>query len=479
MATVQQNISKKTGEVINWKWTALLGRDEDGKQIKITKRVEPYGLKPAKEAQRQREEANAWEREQRAEYEKIKRRENDEKITAWKEKNKITFEDFVNNRWIPKYVEHGTTEKTPDTIQFFKNSAKFIVEYFNTNSPGIKLSQMDIEDVLDFLSWMQNDATWKKKNKITGEEEEAPYSKTTVQHHFSTLRNIFEYAVYTKYISSNPCKEVRQDDRPKREKNDIDFLDEDEAIRFITTLDSEEEKNYWKREYCKIHHKKKENIRQNEIDRGWYYDYLFFKCMVHIFITTGLRRGELIGLQWGDIDRDNLLFVVQRNVTQDTSNKGSEKPEDKIHVGPLKKKGKNEKREVPFLSYILPMLDELKAEQEKMLAVVTLSPTAYIFSRRNDPSLPLYPTVPTRLMQHYIKRHGLPNVSPHDLRHTAGYLAKVGGADVKDIQAMYGHNDPAISLKHYVAFSHKTQRRTAEGIGAVLFPKSDKSKSQA
>lgn len=456
MATIQKNISKKTGEVINWKWTAFLGRDEDGKQIKLTKRVEPYGLTPKKEEKAMRDNANAWEKEKRAEYEKLKSRENEEKAAAWREKDKITLEDFINKRWIPKHVEHGAREHTPDTIAFYKSMSKDIIAYFNEIEPGIKLSQIELEDVLDYLSYMRNDAKTKRGN---------PYGATTIQHHYSTLRNIFEYAVYTKYVTSNPCKEVSKNDRPQREEINIDFLDEEQAIRFIAALDSDKEKDYWK--YRNL---KKEKIQRGEVNPSWYYEYLFWKCMVNIFITTGLRRGELIGLQWGDIDRVNLLFIVQRNVTQDTTNKGSKEAEKAIHIGQIKSKGKNESREVPFLNYVLPMLDELKAAHEKLLGI-DLMPTAYIFSRINDPFIPRYPTEPTRLMQKYIKRHNLPDMSPHDLRHTAGYLAKAGGADVKDIQAMYGHNDPSVSLKHYIAFSRKTQRKTADGIEKVLFAK--------
>ena len=420
MATIQKNISKKTGEVINWKWTAFLGRDEDGKQIKLTKRVEPYGLTPKKEEKAMRDNANAWEKEKRAEYEKLKSRENEEKAAAWREKDKITLEDFINKRWIPKHVEHGAREHTPDTIAFYKSMSKDIIAYFNETEPGIKLSQIELEDVLDYLSYMRNDAKTKRGNS---------YGATTIQHHYSTLRNIFEYAVYTKYVTSNPCKEVSKNDRPQREEINIDFLDEEQAIKFITALESDKEKDYWKYR----------NLKKEKI-------------------------------QWGDIDRANLLFIVQRNVTQDTTNKGSKEAEKAIHIGQIKSKGKNESREVPFLNYVLPMLDELKAAHEKLLGI-DLMPTAYIFSRINDPFIPRYPTEPTRLMQKYIKRHNLPDMSPHDLRHTAGYLAKAGGADVKDIQAMYGHNDPSVSLKHYIAFSRKTQRKTADGIEKVLFAK--------
>ena len=82
----------------------------------------------------------------------------------------------------------------------------------------------------------------------------------------------------------------------------------------------------------------------------------------------------------------------------------------------------------------------------------------------------MYPTEPTRMVSKFIKRHGLPNVSPHDLRHTAASLAIQSGANVKEIQALMGHKDAATTLKFYAGISEKAQRDTIEGIEGILRP---------
>ena len=439
MATVQKNVSKRTGEVLNWKWTALLGR-ENGKQIKITKRVQPLGMTPAAEKKQMQRDADEWEKQEREEYKKLKGRENEDIAKAKKEKDKITLVDFIDTRWIPKHVKNGANQHTPDTIAFYINMSNGIKEYFNRVSPGIKLAQVELEDVTDYLSYMRNEAKTKAGK---------PYGATTIQHRYSTLRNIFEFAVYMKYVKTNPCKEVRAIDRPKREEKDVDFLDTDEAIRFLRCLDSEEEKKFW-----------------NDTHR----DPLMWKCLVNVLITTALRRGELVGLQWGDIDKENKLLLVQRNVSIDTSNKEESDPEKKVHVGQLKGRGKNEYRRVPISTYVINLLEEYKRNQEDKFGAAFL-PHAYIFCRDNDPYLPLYPTEPTRMMAKYIKRHKLPNMSPHDLRHTAGFLAIEGGANVKQVQALLGHKDPAVTMKFYIGITEKAQHNTNDGIENVIRPK--------
>ncbi len=444
MATIQKNVSKKTGQVINWKWTALLGRDESGKQIRIAKRVEPLeGMTPAKERDKMQRLADEWEEQERAEYIKTKGRENDSKAQAKKEKDKITLADFIDKRWMPNHVKKGVKEHTPDTIAFYTNMSNDIKAYFK---PSLKLSQIDKEDVLAYLAYMRNDAKTKRGT---------PYGATTIQHHFSTLRNILNYAVYIEYIKENPCLKVRPDDRPQRDHKDIDFLDTEDSIKFLTCLESEKEKEYWTKSH------------RNP---------LFWQCMVNVLITTGLRRGELVGLQWGDIDRKKMILNVQRNVGIDTTNKEEKDPEKKVHIGQLKGRGKDETRKVPVSKYVLGLLDQLKDDQEKKFEAAFL-PHAYIFCRDGNPYLPLYPTEPTRMMSKYIKRHNLPNMSPHDLRHTAGYLAIESGASVKEIQALLGHRDPALSLKFYVGITDKAQQRTVEGIEGLLRPKAEEKKA--
>lgn len=443
MATIQKNVSKKTGEVINWKWTALLGRDENKKQVRITKRVEPLeGLTPAKERDKMQRLADEWEEQERAEYVKLRGRESS-KAQAMKERDKITLSDFIDKRWMPNHVKKGVKPHTPDTIAFYTSMSEDIKSYFKDT---LKLSQIGKADVLEYLAWMRNDAKTKRGN---------PYGATTIQHHFSTLRNILNYAVYIEYITENPCEKIRPDDRPRREHKDIDFLDIDESIKFITCLDDEKEIAYWKK-----------NNR----------DPLLWKCLVNVLITTGLRRGELVGLQWGDIDRKNMIFNVQRNVTIDTTNKKDADPEKKIHIGQLKGRDKDESRKVPLSKYVLELLDSYKSSQEEKCGAALL-PNAYIFCRDGNAYIPLYPTEPTRMMAKYIKRHKLPNMSPHDLRHTAGYLAIESGANVKQIQALLGHKDPALSLKFYVGITEKARQDTVEGIENLLRPKAEEKKA--
>jgi integrase len=113
------------------------------------------------------------------------------------------------------------------------------------------------------------------------------------------------------------------------------------------------------------------------------------------------------------------------------------------------------------------MLMELKAEQQKKYGGVLL-PAAFIFCTEANPFLPVYPTEPTRFQRKFVKRHKLPNVSPHDLRHTAATLALESGANLKEVQELLGHSDPATTMAFYTGVSEEAQRRTVEGIESLI-----------
>ena len=439
MATIKAN-KGKNGEIISYRIRGYIGLDERGNQIRVTCTIpRPEGLTPKKEEKEVKRLADDWEKQKREEHEKNKSKESEE---VNKERDKITVVDFIEKVWMVKHVDNGN--HTPTTKAFYKARGNNILAYFKERDPKRKLKDVDIEMVTDFLAYFRKDA-----RKPSGEA----YSKTTIYHNYSTLRNILEFAKYMKYIKEDPVAEIRRNDIPQRTEygEKVNFLDEEEAIRFITCLDSPEEREYWE--------KKGESS-------------LYWKVLVHTLIYTGLRRGELVGLQWKDVDSKNRLLHVRQNVTPDSSNKAETDPEKKYHVGETK--GKTD-RDCPITKHLLDLLTDLKAEQDKRFGG-TLLPATFVFCRPDNPYLPLYPTEPTRMMAKFVKRHNLPNMSPHDLRHTAGYLAKAGGADMRDIQALLGHKDPAMTQKIYVGMTEKCKRMTVDGIESILCP--DKAESE-
>ncbi len=376
MATI---IAKKNraGEVTGYKVMVCVGRDEQYKQIWRTCTIKrPEGLTPAKERKEVERRADAWAEEQKVEYSKTHSKE---------DKDKITLAAFIQEHWWKDHVMDGT--HTPNSISFYKYESDDIIAYFGTKK---RLNQIDAEAVKRYVKFLNTEARTKR-----GE----PYGKTTIQHHFATLRNILEYARRFHYIQADPCQDLSQKEKPHREAKKVDFLDVDKAREFIRCLDDEP---------------------------------LFWRVSMNVLITCGLRRGECIGLQWRDIDHDKLTVNVCRNISADKT------APDKYIIGNTKT---GESRTVPISTRVYGLLMQLKHDQEEHFQI-KLPPTSFIFCRQSDPAKPIYPTEPTRWQRKFVKRHNLPNVSPHDLRHTAATLALESGANLKEVQQLLGHTDP-------------------------------------
>ena len=402
MATIDTKKNKK-GEITGYRLRACVGRDEQYKQIWRTGTIKrPEGLTPAKEKKEVQRQADEWEAAQKAEYERTHSKE---------DKDKITFASFVENHWWKDHVMDGT--HTPSSVSFFGYMKVDILAYFGDKK---RLSQIDAETVKRYIKYLNTEARTKQGK---------PYSPTTVQHHFSTLRNILEYARRFHYIQSDPCQDLSQKEKPHRDAKKVDFLEADKAREFIRCLESEP---------------------------------LFWRAFVNVLITCGLRRGECIGLQWRDIDPDKLTLSVSRNVTMDKN------ADDKIRIGSTKT---GEGRTVPLSGRVYGLLMQLKREQEEKLQV-KIMPACFIFSRAADPQKPIYPTEPTRFMKKFVARHNLPDVSPHDLRHTAATLALESGANLKEVQQLLGHADPATTMAFYTGVTDEAQRRTVEGIESLI-----------
>lgn len=404
MATIIEK-KNKAGTLISYKIMVCVGRDEQNKQVWRTTTIQrPEGFTPAKERKEIERQADAWEQEQKAEYERTHSKE---------DKSKITFADFVHNRWWTDHVMDGT--HTPSSISFYRYMSEDLVAYFGKK----KLNSIDAEAVKRYIKYLNTEAISKN-----GE----PLAPTTIQHHFGTLRNIMQYARRFHYIQFDPCQDLSQKEKPHRGKKKVDFLEPAQAQRFIQCVSDES---------------------------------LYWQCLLNVLITTGLRRGECVGLQWGDLDGEKLTLSISRNVSID-----KDSPE-KYHIGDTKT---GEDRVVPISLRLYGLLMSFKREQETKYHA-SLMPSAFMFCSETNPYAPLYPTTVTRHVSKFIKRHNLPNVSPHDLRHTAATLALESGADLKQVQELLGHKDASTTMTFYAGVTDEAKRRTVEGIESLIASK--------
>ncbi|MDO5152097.1 MAG: site-specific integrase [Eubacteriales bacterium] len=167
--------------------------------------------------------------------------------------------------------------------------------------------------------------------------------------------------------------------------------------------------------------------------------------MYYIELSTGLRRGELLGLKWEDIDMKQGVIRVRRQISR---------IDGKIVEAPLKTK--NSYRAVTISPQAVEVL---KAQKEK-------TDDEYVFPSPNGG--PISPDSVNNMLHRVLDRAGIPRVRFHDMRHTFATLTLQNGVDIKTVSGMLGHFSAGFTLDTYAHVTTAAQKDAAQAMGNVL-----------
>lgn len=187
------------------------------------------------------------------------------------------------------------------------------------------------------------------------------------------------------------------------------------------------------------------------------------ETMFSLALFTGLRRGELLGLRWSDVDLVNATIDVRQAVQRLLRGGG-------LACVPLKTV--RSRRQVSLMRFLVPMLTAHKAAQaarKLKLGPRWQSDPAFgdlVFPHQTGG--PLDPRNVTRIFQRCCKQAGLGHFRLHDLRHTAATFAHAAGASAKEIQDMLGHSSIAVTMNIYTHLFPTAQRAVADKMEAML-----------
>ena len=168
--------------------------------------------------------------------------------------------------------------------------------------------------------------------------------------------------------------------------------------------------------------------------------------LYYLELATGLRRGELLGLKWEDLDLERGDLRVKRQIARING---------EVVEAPLKTK--NAYRTLPLAKDTIGVLKAQKKKKAGNSPWVFPSPTG-----------PISPDSVLHMLYRVLKRAGLPQVRFHDSRHTFATLALQNGVDVKTVSGMLGHFSAGFTLDTYAHVTTASQRQAAKTMGSVL-----------
>jgi integrase len=183
--------------------------------------------------------------------------------------------------------------------------------------------------------------------------------------------------------------------------------------------------------------------------------------------TTGMRRGEVLGLRWSDLDLDGGRLAVRQTLSAPRN------PDTGQHVPvfgePKTRRGKRSKRSVLLPAQTVAALRAHRKAQaaERLAAGPDYRDHGLVFAEPDGS--PIHPDRFRKRFEHRVERSGLPPLRFHDLRHTYATLALQAGIHAKVVSEILGHANIGITLDTYSHAIPSLQESAAETIAALVF----------
>ena len=166
-----------------------------------------------------------------------------------------------------------------------------------------------------------------------------------------------------------------------------------------------------------------------------------FEALYALAVTAGMRRGELLGLRWSDVDLQNASVSVRRTLTRADNGR---------RLAFAEPKTKKSRRTIRLAEVAA---EALEAHLERQLGEIEVIGDPYadqglVFA--TGAGTPVNPSnLSQRSLAPLLKRAGLPRIRFHDLRHTCATLLLSEGVHPKFVQELLGHATIAITLDTY------------------------------
>lgn len=341
--------------------------------------------------------------------------------------SKVTFKEFAQ-KWQKDYAE---IELAPKTVFRYK---ELLEGRIYTAFGDKKLDKIKPLDLVDFYNSLR------KKHKYisilkdgTREEKDAEkLSEQTIKHYHRLICAILEKAIRWEVLrGTNPAKRV---DAPKTEKKKAKCYNEKQVQALLKAL---------------------ENVGQEEIK---------YKVATMIALMTGARLGEIMGLEWQDIDFDGKTIEI-RQASQYLPGQG-------VFV----KAPKNETsgRKVSVNKALLSLLEGYREDQRGKGFICQDNNRLFV----TWDGKPMHPYTITKWFPDFLKDNKLPHLNFHGLRHTSATFLISHGMDIQTVAGRLGHSTSATTQNVYSHFLESKDRQAADLMEDTFIKKKKEKKKK-
>lgn len=332
----------------------------------------------------------------------------------------LRFSEFVEI-WKRDY---GSKELAPSTYKRYCRMLETrLLPYFGR----FYINKIKPTDIMKFYDLLEKDTQLVRKQGNNGAKTKKPLSGKTILEHHRLLRAMLHKAVYWQLIVTNPAERVQPPKarKPKRKSYD------DEQTKILL-----------------------ENLEQLSIEDTKY------KVAIILTVFTGVRLGELMGLEWQDIDLENGIICINRS------------SQYLADLGIFTKVPKTESsiREIAIPEFIISLLEEYKLwyNDQKSFYGELWTDSDRLFVQVDGK--PMHPSTISKWFVKFVAQIGLPVINFHGLRHTNASLLVAQNIDIAVISARLGHAQISTTLDFYVHPLLSHNRKAGYALENLLLP---------
>lgn len=265
-------------------------------------------------------------------------------------------------------------------------------------------------------------------NLFTLETHSEPLAPASVLSYHRTLSSVLAHAVKWGYISTNPANTA---ERPALGRREARYLEERDAKHLLELLQSE-------------------HIR--------------WRALISFDLLSGLRRGELLGLRWQDVDMDAHVIIIRQ-----TSNY---LPGKGVYVSTPKTDDSARTLRISTAAVsLLPEYKRWQDAQRKNLGDAWEDKDGRVFT--NELGAPIFPDSVTQWFSKFIARSGMPKITVHSLRHTYASLMIADEVPLVVVSKQLGHSQTSTTANiysHLIASAQAKAMQTFDRFNDVLAP---------
>ena len=315
----------------------------------------------------------------------------------------VKADQYTVGQWLMLWYENYAKVKVrPSSHQTYLGYIKNHIQPHIGNLPLKKLSSLELQKLYTLLLKRG------RVDRIESKQQPKGLSAKTVRNIHQMFSSALDQAVEQRLLSSNPAKGCAL---PRVEHHEMKTLTQEQLA-----------------------------ILLREAKSSGVYE------MYYIELATGLRRGELLGLKWEDVDLENAVIRIRRQVSRING---------EVVEAPLKTK--NAYRTIAIGPDAVAVLEQQKRK---------VGGSEWVFP--SPTGGPISPDSVLNMLHRVLNRAGLPRIRFHDCRHTTATLALQNGVDVKTVSGMLGHYSAGFTLDTYAHVTTQAQREAATTMGNVL-----------